>query len=74
MEDNHAPTSYGNVDATSDALFRLSPQFPQLAIEVFDVRFADLVQTNDFNHLEQTQQPGPQLRRQGPDLSIYGVV
>lgn len=64
---------HSDVEAARYAFGRLRAQFPQLALDVLDVRFAQLLKPNRLNHLHEADKSGLQRRRQSLDFSVYDI-
>ena len=70
MQDHNPPSRRRHVNPSGNPPFGPDPQFPELAVEMLDMRFAKRFQTDVLHHLQQPDQPGAQFHRQGLDFGI----
>jgi len=73
MEHDHASSAYRDIHAPSDAFCCPGSQFPELAVDVFDVRLMQLLQPQRLDHVEKAQQSGLETRWQRFNLGIDDV-
>ncbi|OJU85519.1 MAG: hypothetical protein BGO06_01560 [Shinella sp. 65-6] len=58
MQDDHAPSGDGHVNAACDTFESLGAQLPKLAFEMFDMRLPQLLQANVLDRFHEADEPG----------------
>jgi len=70
MENDNATTCDCYINTSRYFFSALSSQFPQLAVQMFDMWFMKQLETNSLHHLQKPNQPCLQLRRKGCYLIV----
>ena len=68
MQDDHASSGDGHVNAACDTFGSLGAQLSKLAFQMLDVRFPQLLQANILDRLHEADEPGLKAGRQRLDF------
>ncbi len=74
MQDNDTSSADGNIDTACNTLRCLGAKLPQLAIQMLDMRFAQLIETNILDGFHETDQTRLKPWRQSCDFRVNHIT